>query len=406
MKSLFFDVNLPRIALTKALAPLYPGVFYSRLSALCFRDIEEPKLPGEDWVKVKTRMCGICGSDVHLVSLRVDPRVSLAALPKHLPKGAPKFLGHEVAGEVAETGSRVEGFQPGDAVTLRTGPCCATLDISPPCPSCEMGNYSICRNRSEAELPANTGGGWSEYFVVHEAQLFKIPEGLSDEHAALLEPTACSLHTVLRRKPEEEDKVLVIGGGFIGLNAVQIARIVTPGCFIAALVKYPFQAEAARRMGADEVLYAGDGELYEKVGRIAGGKVYRGRFGNQVVMGGFDVIYDCVGTARTLHDGLRWARSRGTIVLVGSDLNIKRFDYTPLWHQEISLIGSEAHGMEQWNGESISTFDLVSRLILEKKLDLSGMITHRFALSEYREAMKVLLNRRGSGVIKGAFVFA
>jgi threonine dehydrogenase-like Zn-dependent dehydrogenase len=405
MKSIYFEVNLPKIAMTKALAPFFPSVTYSPLSTLKYGELREPKLPEQSWVKVRSRLCGICGSDMHLILLKVHPKVSLAALPKHVPKGAPKFLGHEVVGEVVEVGDEVAAFEPGDRVALCTGPCCATMGVSSPCAFCEEGHHALCANKSDARIPANMGGGWSQYFVAHEAQLFKVPEGITDEESALLEPTACSLHTVLRRPPEEGDQVLVVGGGIIGLNTIQAARAIEPGCKITALVKYPFQAEAADRLGADHLLYSGEKGIYEEVARLTDGKRYCGKFGNEMVLGGFDVIYDCVGSGRTLHDALRWVRTKGTVVLVGADLDPGRFDYTPLWNQEIELIGSEAHGMEVFEGRRIPTFELVTRLILEKKIDLRGLITHRFPLADYREAIKTLLNRKESKAIKGAFEF-
>jgi threonine dehydrogenase-like Zn-dependent dehydrogenase len=404
MKSLYFDVNLPRIAMTKALGMISSGVYYSPLSTLCYGEVEEPKIPEPSWVKVKPTLCGICGGDMHLITLQINPKISLAALPKHNPKGAKKYLGHEVVGEVVEVGSEVTRLAVGDRVALQKGPCCETLGLEP-CAMCEQGDYSICQHKSEAKLPANMGGGFSEFFVVHEAQLFQVPDGITDEQAALLEPTACSVRTVLRRPPEDGDKVLVMGGGIIGLNTVQAARIVNPGCFITALVKYPYQAETAKRLGADEVLYTGTDLLYDRVAKLTGGKSYTGKFGNQVVMGGFDVIYDAVGSAKTLHESLRWVRTRGTVVLVGSDKNIGRFDYTPLWHQEISLIGSEAHGEETYQDERLSTFALTARFLLEGKMNLDGLLTHTLPLSRYKEAIKVLMNKRETKAIKAAFRF-
>ena len=87
MKSLYFDVNLPRIAMTKALGMISSGVYYSPLSTLCYGEVEEPTLPDPSWVKVKPRLCGICGGDMHLITLQINPKISLAALPKHNPKG-------------------------------------------------------------------------------------------------------------------------------------------------------------------------------------------------------------------------------------------------------------------------------------------------------------------------------
>lgn len=406
MKSLFYDISLPRAAMTKALAPIYSDVIYGRLSGLCYGEVPEPVIHDADWVKVKTRLCGICGSDMHLITLSIDPRVSLAALPRHLSKKKqPKFLGHEMVGDVVEAGSGSEEIKTGDRVVLRSGPCCATLNIDPPCPRCVDGHYSLCLYKSEGETPDNVGGGWSEYFMAHKAQLFKVPDELSDEEASLLEPTACSLHAALRRPPQNTDQVLVVGGGFIGLQLVQVVRALAPECGLTALIKYPFQEKAALKLGANQVLTVGDPRIYDKVARITDSKVYQGKFGNRMVVGGFDIIYDCVGSARSLHHNLRWARSRGAVVVVGADLNYAKFDITPLWYQEVDLIGSGAHGMEEFQGERVTTFDLAARFFLEKKLDVSGLITHMFPISQYKEAIKAMLSKRESQAIKGAFVF-
>ena len=388
MKSIIFKVSPFRIALTKVLASLNRSIYYSGISPLCYAEVDDPILPGDDWVKVKTHMCGVCGSDLHLIALAVNPRISLAALPKHMPKKkhSHKFLGHEVVGEVIETGSKAGDFSAGDTVVLHTGFHCASIGLSPCC-HCRQGNYLICQNKSEASIPDNMGGGWSEYFIAHKSQLFKKPDGLSNAEAAILEPTACSLHAVFRCCPTESEKVLVIGGGAIGLNVIQSIRALGFSCSITACVKYPFQAEFAKSKGADETLYAGDNEIYEKIASTSGGKIYKGKFGNRTVMGGFDIVYDCVGSSKTIHNALRWVKTRGTVVLVGSMLNIGLFDYTPIWNQEITLIGSEAHGMENYRGEQIPTFALAAQFIQEKKMQVEDLITHTFEPADYQKAI-------------------
>jgi threonine dehydrogenase-like Zn-dependent dehydrogenase len=263
------------------------------------------------------------------------------------------------------------------------------------CTFCQEGSRALCQNRSELKLPADMGGGWSEYFVAHESQLFRVPEKLTDTEAALLEPTACSVHAVRRRVPRRGEHVLVVGAGPIGLNAIQAANLFCPECCITALVKYPFQAEVARSMGAQHVVFCRARDLYEQIADLTNGKVYTGKFGNKAIVGGFDVVYDCVGSAGTLKD----------VVVVGSLLEIGAFDYTPLWNQEITLLGSEAHGVEVVDGEKVTTFALAARLIAEGKLNVSPLLTHRFRLAEYREAMKTLMIKSRSGAIKAAFIF-
>ena len=118
-----------------------------------------------------------------------------------------------------------------------------------------------------------------------------------------------------------------------------------------------------------------------------------------MILGGFDVVYDCVGTAKTMQDSLRWARARGTVVLVGVSLKPMHVDLTPVWYQEVDLIGLFAHGMEEWNGVNLSTYDLTTELLLKQKLCIDGLITHRFPLEDWRTAVDTAKNKH-SGAIK------
>ncbi len=114
---------------------------------------------------------------------------------------------------------------------------------------------------------------------------------------------------------------------------------------------------------------------YTAAARITGARLYTGPFRNRSLLGGFDVIYDNVGSARTVQDGLRWARAGGTLVLVGVSLERMRADLTPVWGQEVNLIGTMAHGMETWNGARRSTYDLTCELLLQGRLKTAGLVT-------------------------------
>jgi len=118
-----------------------------------------------------------------------------------------------------------------------------------------------------------------------------------------------------------------------------------------------------------------------------------------MILGGFDVVYDCIGSDKTLQNSLRWARAGGTVVLAGVNLKPMHVDLTPVWYQEVSLIGLYAHGMEEWNGREPSTYDLTADLLLEKKLLVEGLITHRFPLEDWRTAVRTAKDKR-SGSIK------
>jgi threonine dehydrogenase-like Zn-dependent dehydrogenase len=163
------------------------------------------------------------------------------------------------------------------------------------------------------------------------------------------------------------------------------------------MARYPQQIERARKLGADEVIVHED--PYTSTARITGGKLYTGKFKNRMILGGFDVVYDCVGSDKTVQDSLRWARAGGTVVLTGVNLKPMHVDLTPIWYQEVSLIGLYAHGMEEWNGIRQSTYDLTTELLLQKKLLIQGLITHRFPLKHWRTAVRTAKDKR-SGAIK------
>jgi threonine dehydrogenase-like Zn-dependent dehydrogenase len=118
-----------------------------------------------------------------------------------------------------------------------------------------------------------------------------------------------------------------------------------------------------------------------------------------MILGGFDVVYDCVGSDKTVQDSLRWARAGGTVVLAGVNLKPMHVDLTPIWYQEVALTGLFGHGMEEWDGIRQSTFDLTIDLLLKKKLLIEGLITHRFPLKHWRMAVRTAKDKR-SGAIK------
>jgi hypothetical protein len=109
MRTIYFEKSIPKILMCKALQPIWPAVVYSRFSPTRFADVPEEPLPGARWVRVRNRLCGICASDLHLLFVDADPRVSPAALP-----GTERiYLGHEVMGEIIEVGKDVQHLKPG-----------------------------------------------------------------------------------------------------------------------------------------------------------------------------------------------------------------------------------------------------------------------------------------------------
>lgn len=402
MRAIYVDRKLPRMAAVKALRGVWPGVCWSPLSPATVTHLPDPPLPGPRWIRVKNHRCGVCATDVSLLLVRVDPSVGPAALPAYNRF----FLGHEVVGTVVEVGSGAARVKPGERVIMDTrfhGANCLSQEIEPPCRFCARGERNLCENVAANVGPRGVGGGWGDGYTAHETEVYPIPDDISDDVATLVEPMAVGVHAVLRRPPNPGDKVLVLGVGIIGLLTLQAARAACPDCYLTALAKYAHQAEAARRLGADEVIMGSDG--YAAVARATGAKHYTAWMNKGMLLGGFDVIYDCVGSGATIEDSLRWARAGGAVVLVGIDLERVKLDLNSIWYQEVDLIGSKGHGMDEWRGERRHSYDWVLRWIREGKLTGDGLITHRFRFEDYRRAVAASLDKRGAKSIKVIFEY-
>lgn len=399
MRAIYLDKDIPKALIVKALKPIWPGIVFTSLSPSRYAEMPEPELPGPRWVRVKNEQCGICASDLSLLFVDADPSIAPVALP-----GNQRFyLGHEVLGYVTEVGPGVTRVKEGDRVIMDTrfqGATCLSQEIYPPCPHCAQGNYTRCENASAGIGPRGAGGGWGDGFTAHETEVYPVPDDLRDDQAMMVEPISTGLRAVLRRTPRAGQRALVVGTGNVGLNTLQCLRAVSPECHITAIARYPQQAEMARRLGADEVMSDEDG--YRMTARVTGANLYEGMFGNRMLLGGFDVIYDCVGSARTLQDSLRWARAGGTVVMVGIEFAPLKLDLSPIWYQEVDLIGLMAHGAEPWEGKTRRSFDLVIELMRQGKLTVDGLITHRFPLSQWRQAIHTAMDKR-DGAIKVIF---
>jgi threonine dehydrogenase-like Zn-dependent dehydrogenase len=397
MRAVYVDKNIPRIALITALRPVWPDVVFSPLSPARFASLPDDRLPGPRWVRVTNQQCGICGSDITLLLAKADLGISPAALP-----GTDRFyLGHEITGRVAEAGPGVTLLKPGDRVVMDSrfqGRTCLSQEISPPCPHCQAGRYALCENASRGLGPASVGGGWGDSFFAHETELYRVTdESLSDDEVTMIEPLSTGVRAVLRRSPPAGGRALILGAGIVGLNVLQCLRALGPKCHVTVLGRHRQQTDMARRLGADEIMTGRD--AYEQSARITGASLYRGALGNTTMLGGFDVVYDCVGSARTLQDSLRWAKAGGAVLVVGLDMHPLRLDLTPVWHQEVDLTGVHAHGGETWQGRAAHPYDLIVDLYKQKRLTAEGLITHRIPLSRWPEAVKTAMDK-SSGSIK------
>jgi len=406
MEAIQLTVSIPRYLLTKAIGVVYPPVFWGPLAMLRYRDVPEPVLPGPDWVKIRTRYGGICGSDLHTIFLDDSPSLSAFV-------SSPITLGHENLGTITEVGEQVRGFAPGDRVVVDPLLPCATRGFEEPCEFCQREEFALCENFAEGDLAPglsighcpDTGGSWSPYFVAHQSQLFAVPENVGDENAAMVEPFAGALHWVMRNLPGDDDTVLILGAGVVGLCTLAALRALGSGARVIVVAKYPFQGEMARRFGADRVIYLREGDYFQALAGATGSRLYEPALGKRVVVGGADVVYECVGSDGSIDDGLRFTRSGGTFVLVGLAAVPRRVDWTPIWLNELTVRGCAWGSTETFQGQRVRTFQLALEWMARGKLDLSAMVTHRFRLADYKRALAVTADKRRHAVSKSVFAF-
>ena len=380
-------------------------------------DLPDPPLPASDWVRVQNRLCGICGSDLHQIFLDAGLDVAPVALPSHQRI----YLGHEMVGEIVQVGgphrrgrspdrAPSSGFRVGDRV-VRWGRAddCRARGRTQLCPACARGHRVLCEFASEPREFHPVGGGYGDSFITPASTLLPVPEDLSDEQAIFVEPAAVAIHAAYRRPAKPGERVLVLGCGTIGFLLIQAVQALQPECEITAVAEFPWQARVARAFGAGHVFLAHDGTdagRFAEVARLTGAQLYEGRAGNRMLMGGFDVIFDVVGIPATLNNALRWTRAGGTVVLLGVNLHRMRLDVTPVWYQEVDLIGAIGHDVVTWEGEPLSTFELAMRWMQTGRLDCESLLTHRFPLSAYRKAFATAADKRAHRSVKVAFDFS
>jgi threonine dehydrogenase-like Zn-dependent dehydrogenase len=374
-------------------------------------EIDEPRPLLPDWVVAKTRLCGICGSDSKQIMLDFgesrgdNPMLDLISLPQ--------VLGHEVVATIETLGPEAQGLEPGDRVVLNPWLSCVTRGVSPICPACEVGDLSQCWSFAEGPIAPgiHTGlskdvtGGFAERLPAHSSMWFKVPEGIGDELAVLADPFAVSLHGITRNPPPEGGKVLVYGAGALGTTAIAILGALYPEVEVMAVARFEAQAQLARSLGAEVVGH--DPRLVMETAAKWSGAVLRGTTGNGTPMafpGGIDVVYDTIGKPESLEVGVGLLKARGRLVKLGVH-GSAAWEAFPLYFKEISLVGSNAFGIEEVGGVRkhgiLHYFDMVG----SGQIDLAGMLTHTFRLEQWRDAFTTLATQARTGAIKVAFDF-
>jgi threonine dehydrogenase-like Zn-dependent dehydrogenase len=407
VKALVFHFELPRLAMAKALGTLSDGGFLSGLGPVRYQDVPEPALLGDDWVIVETRYAGICGSDVKQVFLEGatdNPITSLISFPH--------VMGHEMVGTVVDVGRAVTRVKRGDRVACYPWLSCLVRGL-PECRACREGRLTSCESFAAGALAPgmhagncrDVSGGFAPLLPAHESTVFPIPERVSFDVAALADPFAVSLHTVLKAPPADGETVLVLGCGTLGLLLVHAVSRLYPAATIVAVDVHEHVRSLAETLGAHHFYTERGAALVERIGALTGCVPHAPLSGLPWLLGGVDKIYDTVGAAPTLELGVRVLRPQGRLVMVGV-APPARFEWTPLYFKELELVGSNGCGLESWNGERVHAFELFLSLLVEERIDPAPLLTHRYPLEDYKEAFVVAKDKGRHRSVKVLFDFA
>lgn len=394
MNALLFRHHVPRYLASRGVYTAARRLWSARLAPLDLVQAPSNEALRPDWVRLRTRLSGICGTDLSLVtgrdSLFLEPEASYPFVP-----------GHELVGEIEETGSRV-------AVWSVIG--CRVRGVDPACAACRQGWDGLCERRSEAwpgkglgiGFNRETGGGWAEQCIAHRSQLWPLPQEVSDADALLLDPAATALAALLRSEQPGQERTLVVGGGTIGLLVALLhVNLGRPGA-CELVVRHEFQKAWAERHGCPACVVRTDSEFREwaasrglSARRVTGyGWAFRGAF---------DRVIDAAGSRRSVRWSLAATRPRGLLVSIAAPPTLAGIDPTPLWYHEITWRGIYVYGPVPWQGESVHPYVILLPRLASGQLALRELLTHTFALSDYVRAFDVAVNRQTSGAIKVAF---
>ena len=275
-----------------------------------YEEVPKPKCqPGE--VLVAVEACGICGSDVHGMDGSTGRR------------RPPIIMGHEAAGRVVEAGSKVTAWKGGERVTFDSTIYCGA------CEFCRRGEVNLCNQRRVLGVSCEDyrqHGAFAEYVAVPQHILYRLPEGLPFEHAALVEPFTIALHAVGRSPVRETDSVVVIGCGMIGLAVIQTARQSGLKRIIAVDVA-PEKLALAAQLGANETINSAKKDAMQEILRLTNGA-------------GADRAFEAVGVAATVDLAVRCVRKGGSVTLVGNVAPKVELPLQVVVTRELSLHGT------------------------------------------------------------------
>jgi L-iditol 2-dehydrogenase len=313
------------------------------------RDVPVPE-PGPHDVLVAVRSVGICGSDIHYYE---HGRIGDFVVER------PIVLGHECAGVVVAAGPEVGSLKPGDVVALEPGIPCRR------CRHCLSGRYNLCPDVVFMATPPHDGA-FCEYVVSPEDFAYKLPEHVSTEVGATIEPLAVGMHAVRLTRLAPGERVAVLGAGPIGLLAIAAAGA-GGAAEVAAVDPIAMRLEAARRMGASRTVKADEEDAGEALRNWA------------------DVVLDCAGVEATLGQAFDIARAGGRVAWVGMAAPVAPLPVAKAQGKELTVTGVFRYA---------NVYPAAVALLAAGKIDTRPLITHRFPFPQVAEAVEFAARNR------------
>jgi threonine 3-dehydrogenase len=325
---------------------------------LWLEDVEKPE-PGHNDVVIKVSRAAICGTDIHIYQWDDWARRTIKV---------PLAVGHEFSGVIAEIGGEVRGLAVGDRVSAEGHVTCGV------CRNCRAGRRHLCRNA--IGIGVSRPGAFAEYVAVPAFNVFPLPDSISDELASILDPLGNATHTALSFDLVGED-VLITGAGPIGLMAIAIARHAGARHVVVTDVN-DYRLALARKMGASLALNVKTESLDAAMRHLG-------------MEEGFDVGMEMSGNPSAFRELLRTMHHGGKVALLGIPPDETAID----WNQVIfkGLILKGIYGREMFE----TWYKMAS--MLQSGLDITPIITHRFFISDFREAFELMASGQSGKVI-------
>jgi 2-desacetyl-2-hydroxyethyl bacteriochlorophyllide A dehydrogenase len=309
---------------------------------LIIENVPVPEIK-ENEVLIQVKACGICGTDPHIYN-------------GHFPAPLPLIQGHEFSGVVVKVGSSVTSVREGDRVTADINISCGN------CHFCRIGQKLFCEKITQ--LGVHINGAFAEYVKAPENNVYKLPEGMTFEEGAYIEPLACVIRGQERANVNMGDTVAIIGAGPMGLAHALMAKLNGASRVIISEMNKT-RLQKARDLGIDIVIDAAEMDPVQEVYKLTEGR-------------GADVVFEVVGAIPTYHQAVEMVRRGGTLVAYGAApadkvMNIKPFD---IFSKELTIVGSYAGTYGTWvkaialiSSKRFKPNDIISKIIPLEQLD-------------------------------------